>query len=229
MKFLTWFVVITASIVSGCSNAEDNRSEEVIEEIILYSPDEEKRPIYKLSIPSDYVNNAEKGTASVKAAYPGMVSFLPEIRHRFYEKDGTWGPDLVRVFFGLRPEYEGSDREFTNRNDAGKFALESMARQNLIESRDISDTIKQPEKVKRFIYPNEKDYQKTYVITQEDGRLSVIRCSYKTNCEGTTSWQGKIAITYQFTRENLENIVDLDKSVINLFDTFNPTLLIDEE
>lgn len=202
----------------------------MIEEIILYSPDEEKKPLYKLSIPSDYVTyDAKKGTALVKAAYPGMVSFTPEIKHRFYDEDGTWGPDLVRIFFGLRSEYEGSDRELANRNDAGRFALESMSRQSLIGSRDISDSIKQPEKVKRVIHPNEKEYQKTYVINQENGRVSVIRCSYKTSCEGTTSWQGKIAITYQFTRENLENIVDLDKSVVNLFDTFNPTLLIDEE
>ncbi len=229
-KITAWLAIFIMVFISACGKPECNECDVMIKKIILYSPGEEKKPLYKLTIPSDYVtNDAKDGTAMLKAAYPGMVSFSSDIKHRFYNEDGTWGPDLVRIFFGVRPEYIEDDKEFTNRNDLGRFVLEGLQKRTDIKSAVTPKSMKYSESIKTYI--NRKDESdKTFVVTHgSGGRISVIRCSYRTVCEGKTSWNGVISVSYKFTKNNLVNIVELDKSVYELFERFNPTLLIDEE
>lgn len=225
-QFLTWLVLSMIGLIVACGNAENNEKKNMVEELILYSPEGEKKPLYKLSIPSNYIiSDAEKGKALIKAAYPGMVGFSPEIKHRFHNEDGTWGPDLVRVFFSVQPDYDGDDRKNKNRNDTRRFYLESLLRRPEIKLIKTPENIFQKEKIKT--YARHQDKQKTYVITQESGRVSIITCPYENLCKGRTDWNGKFSISYSLSINHLENVVDLDKSLTELFNMFNPTSLMD--
>jgi len=239
VRITIWLVIFTVCAISACGNAENSNisanNNEVIKEIILYSPygGKDRKPLYKLFIPSEYktiyVDNT-KTHVTLKAAYPGMVGFSPEIKHRFYTERGTWGPDRVNIFISLYPEYENPDREFRNRNDAGRFALESLSRNPNFKPVPTPETIKQPEKIRTFQNTgSHRQDSNTYVITQSDGRMSLVSCRLTEVCKSSTTWEGKIAVTYQFLINNFENMVDLDHSVVELLNTFNPTLLTDKE
>ena len=234
-RITIWLVVFTVCSISACGNAENSNisedNSEVIKEIILYSPDKEKIPLYKLFTPSEYkASDGKNGLVSIRAAYPGMVAFSPEIKHRFYDENGAFGPDLVRIFLSLSSESESSDREFRNRNDAGRFALESFSRNPNVKPVPTPETIKQPEKIRTFQNTGshlQDDH--TYVITQGGGRISLVTCFMKMGCRAFTTWEGKIRVLYQFMRNDFENMVDLDQSVVELLDKLKPTSLIDEK
>ena len=151
-----------------------------------------------------------------------MIAFSPEVKHRFYKENGTWSEDMVRIFIGISDIPEESSGDNPNKNDLGRYILEQRLSNQNIRLLPNPSGINQSNHVKTYGRNNVPDGI-TYVITQNDGRISSVTCTLESICKGNTGWSGEFFVTYQFSKIHFNEMVDVDKSVINLLDSFNPT------
>ncbi|MEC7823830.1 MAG: hypothetical protein VYD12_04800 [Pseudomonadota bacterium] len=221
MKYSILLVISISCMLLGCTQ-EDSLP---VKKVTLFSATKEKIPLYELSIPREYVaydaNNRGR-TALIKTAYPGMIAFSPEVKHRFYKENGTWSEDMVRIFIGISDIPEESSGDNPNKNDLGRYILEQRLSNQNIRLLPNPSGINQSNHVKTYGRNNVPDGI-TYVITQNDGRISSVTCTLESICKGNTGWSGEFFVTYQFSKIHFNEMVDVDKSVINLLDSFNPT------
>ena len=216
------------ALVSACSGHGDKGNNNMLQDVIIYSPCEQRTPLVRLSIPSNYlINDAEKGVGQVKAAYPDMVSFSSKSKARFYDENGKASKDTVRIFFQILKQNNLSE-ENVNVNDQGLYIFDKLQKfedpilvdnpRYFIQSKFIKTYVKQA-----------GAGAETYVITHNSGRIAVVNCVYKNICKGNTSWNGHVSVNYRFHRKHLPEIVELDTAVFKLFNSFNPKLLKTKE
>jgi len=79
-----------------------------------------------------------------------------------------------------------------DRNDAGRFMLENYILKKL-EASPLTEATHSPERVTKYV--GSRDYETFYVLRQQDGRVTAVKCQV-TRCKALTTWKGMFAITY---------------------------------
>ncbi|BBO27103.1 hypothetical protein AltI4_14910 [Alteromonas sp. I4] len=175
MKYSSLFVISISCMLLGCR--QENSLP--VKKVTLFSATKEKIPLYELSIPREYVvyDAVNRGrTALIKTAYPGMIAFTPENKHRFYKENGTWSEDMVRIFIGISDIPEESSGDNPNKNDLGRYIQEQRLSNQNIRLLPNPPGINQSKHVKTYGRNNVPDGI-TYVITQDNGRITTVTCT----------------------------------------------------
>lgn len=194
----------------------------VINSVDLIGPTKKR---YMFKIPSAYLVYAKGDSAELRSAYLGMIGYSPETRNRFKDTNGNRNDDLVRIFISVNDRPVSSAGEFANQNDLGRFHYHGILKNPDYKLSPVPKILEESQRVVIYEAPRYKGYQKMHVITQEDQRTSVITCNFEAVCEGQTTWKGEFAIKYDFSRKYFDKMVDVDRSVVTLVDSFNPELM----
>ena len=161
-------------------------------------------------------------SVSFRVIYPEMLPFSKKLKDRFYSTIGTIGTDRVDIRlteYRAIPVIENSVK--ASINDRGRFIKERrfLFDKNMTKA-ELSP--KDPVNVYKYKSLNYGDDQAFYFFEDKNKKMTSISCIITPLCNATTTWQGKISISYRFNAVHLINIRDLDNKIHNLLNSFNP-------
>ena len=178
---------------------------------------------HTLAFPSDFYRIRENNNKiAFKVIYPEISPFKKELKERFYKPNGTHGDDVVWVrLFEYQPLTNLSAYENEIINDRGRYLQRKFfAFPHRIKQLELLPT--DPVGSSKYIGPSYKGKQAVYFIKSKNDRITSIKCIITPFCEGTTTWRGKISISYRFNIKHLKNIQDLDEKIHDLVLTLKP-------
>lgn len=227
--FMFFFLVVWAFGKPG--------SPSVIKETKLWAKHYPNRG-YQLSIPRGYLKTPELKDADLggllktrksdfylklRAPYPGVLDYIANKDQRKKQKTNNKTQHWIRISVehDFYPNYLKLGK--SPRNDNGRFIMNNIRRQGYKEV-PLVEPIKYSEKVIKLVkksYPNSV----AYAITHENQRVSLISCHFTNSCDVYTTWAGELTIAYKIDRNYLPDIVELDQSIADLINSFNPRLI----
>lgn len=181
-----------------------------------------KTKTYRFDIPNAYI----KGRYGPD--WFNLISAYPEGRtrediHRLKNVGGPRHDDVVRIFISAI----GKNKEKTI-NELGREGMKKL----LLSSPyfeyslvPVSEDIDESNRVDKFMTPRDESFQGVFIIAQKNQRIAKIKCTFETTCSGYTIWNSDISIRYDFSRKNFNKMVELDRSVVSLIDSFKPRLI----
>ncbi|QPJ64613.1 MAG: hypothetical protein G3M78_04090 [Candidatus Nitrohelix vancouverensis] len=182
------------------------------------------RDLYHIDVPKEYLWGIEGNKVRLRAAYPGMVPFTKETAHRFATKLPSESDRVSITLENVPPSNDPKDL-FNNKNNPGRYTTENtIPRFPSIKKHPLPDGIKESDKITRYTrqtFESMDRYSGTFVITQDNDRLSTVTCILL-SCIGKTTWNGDFKIEYMYLKKHFNNMVSLDESVFNLITSFNP-------
>ena len=204
----------------ACSDSSKNDAGREIDFVILKSLDPNKGGAYRLNISDDYyAGHYISNNLFLKLIYPGFLPLNKENRRRFIGVNEGWGRDRIKVFIEFRRDHFHNGIPI---NDWGAFSLSKA--DGIKEIRVSSHIFDWSEEDSNLIsyFDDGKD---NYVIRHSNGRISLIDCVYDRYCEGQTTWNKKLSITYYFDRFWLKDLVNLDLGIVDFINNSEPKFL----
>ena len=216
------FLIVVAAATLSC----DKKHEEAtmaMHTLDITAYGKEPVPKFRLGIPSAFhvIKSNSGSSISVTAAYPGMVPYSSEVRERFYTKKGTWGPDRVEIYLSVYDERTDKGLVYRNRNDPARFALLNQYTRApssaFYREVPVPESIATRDKITKYVNARYVGpHQGTYFIHTDNDRIAIVTCIYSTTCRGFTTWQGRFEIEYQLTTNHFNQMVDVERQVVNL-------------
>jgi len=209
----------------------------VIKEIKLWAKHYPNRG-YQLSIPRGYLKTPELKDAdlggllktrksdfylNLRAPYPSVLDFTISKNQKKIQKTNKKIQEWIRI--SVEHDFYPNHLKLgkSPRNDNGRFVMKNIRRQGYKEV-PLVESIEQSEKVIKLV-KDRTSSDGVYVITHEDKRVSIVICRYITSCKVYTTWAGELTIGYTIDRKQLFGIVELDQSIEELINSFNPRLI----
>jgi hypothetical protein len=219
--------VLCLGFLLSCGKDEDP---EAIKSLRVFVFQDVKSKVYKLEIPNKYRPHEFEGQISLLTAFPGMIGYSPEMRHRFFNENNTYAADQVDIRLKMLRIFSKDGKVIGDQNDLGASIKRNYMSKPRYKEIPLIQNFKEPKKITRYVTPADTNTDfRSYVITHEDRRVSFVSCIIRDACKGKTTWKGDFGITYLISRKHLDNIVDLDRSVIALIEKFKPKLIIEEK
>ena len=203
-----------------------------IKQIDLMAPYTEGTQIHRLQIAKAYIRSAKVSdngsTIRLNAVYPGMLGFSRDIRKRFSRKIAEGGGDKVEIVIRKKAIKRVNSQDSLNPNDLGNAVLTNrlLHYPNSYPRAPLTEEIEGANLIKKYKHIHHKDHEGEYELTAEDQRKTVVTCTGKMVCRANTTWKGELGIFYRFNRKHFQKMIDLDRSVVALVDSFKPKLII---
>ncbi len=220
-KSLYILVFLLSSIfIFSCGEKEDPSE---IKTIILPAPDNAIKNTYKFEIPKGYLETETERYIQIRTIYPEMTWRTWENRYRFEKKEGRkWGDDLIRIFlktYWQFPKLEGP--KYLTHPAVQELKKKFYPPREKDKEVPLIEDIDEPEKFKKYL---EYDKREKYVISHPDKRKSIIKCiGGGWMCEGHIIWENGLHIEYEFNEKHFKKMIDVDRAVMSLINSFNPT------
>jgi hypothetical protein len=204
----------------------------IIKEVKVWAKNLHSRG-YLLKIPGLYIAPPKRNVFKIpnkyklklKVPYPAM--WISSSDKEQLESLATSGKDQNWVDITVKHNfYPGHLETGVNpRNDNGRFILKNIKRSSAHKEVPVSRSIKNSDKVIKIKLLGERTKELIYVVTHEDQRIALIQCDFMVICDVKTTWAGELAVKYKVDRTQLVDIVDLDRSIVKLIDSFAPELI----
>lgn len=179
---------------------------------------------YTFKIPDPYYM-----FGAVRAEYPRTSSPSGQNKLGYYNPKTSNPNDVVKIYIHNANSSTFVEKDIKYPNDLGRVFLERILRDREITKQvPITESMEEVEKIVKYKSEKRERFVEAeqFVITHEDRRISVITCHTGKNCTGWTTWKGLLGISYEKKNMDRNKMVDLDRSVVALVDSFKPELVI---
>jgi hypothetical protein len=228
MLYFVCSAVVGVNVWSNVLNPpETTKTIELFEKV-----NREKGKTYLLEIPNGYFDNGNAITSTnsigLKASYSGNPDSLQKINFGFYSKEALKTGRIVKIHISNNSSKDPLNQNTSYPNDIGRYALDyTLKHPDLYIQSSMSVSIGESEKIVKYkTIPRGEGFTNPdkYVVTHEDKRISMLSCYANNTCEGRTTWKGQLAISYTRKNMDLKTMVDFDRSVVALVDSFKPEI-----
>lgn len=214
----------------SCSQKEDLSE---IDEFYLESARFAKaQPVktYKFQIPKGYFERRYKPRKErlifINALYPEMVYRTIKNEHRFKPNNSN---DYIRIIFSIIPtKWEFKQPNYLS-HPAVKPIIEAeqeerrKKNEEKIEKIFTPETIEKSEKVKTIRWPKGDSFDYKYFLSHKGKPNSEVDCpNWAGRCSGKVIWDKNLKIRYTFSKKHFNKMVDVDRAIISLIESFNP-------